>query len=229
MATGTYTVTVTGTSGSLVHSVSISVTVPNAPAIAFVAAVPVTGVSSSLATTASMMFTSGDLIVVYVTVGSGQTVSSITDSGSPSSTYTLRVSANNGNSITYLYTATAASSTSNTITVIISSAGDMAVGAAEYSGVVGFGASNTSTGTGTAVSVSLTTQHANSWVLVTFGWTGSGTHSGDTGFVDRHGGSSGTQHLDYGDTNAAKPVGTYTYSATFSASNTWAMIALEVV
>src|SRR5207249_182231 len=53
MATGTYTVTVTGTSGSLVHSVSISVTVPNAPAIAFVAAVPVTGVSSSLATTAS--------------------------------------------------------------------------------------------------------------------------------------------------------------------------------
>jgi len=175
-----------------------------------------------------MTFTQGDLIVVYVTVGSGQTVSSITDSGSPSSTYAKRVSAINGNSITYLYTSTAASSTSNTITVTMSASGDMAIAAAEYSGVVGFGASNTSTGTGTALSVSMTTQHANSWVLVAYGWTGSGVHSGDTGFVDRHAGNPSNQGLDYGDTGAAKQVGTYSYSATFGASNTWAMIALEI-
>ena len=196
--------------------------------IAFVTSVVVAGANSNAATTASMAFTKGDLIVVYVSVGAGQTVTSITDSGSPSSTYTQRVSAVNGNTITYLYTATAGTSTSNTITVKISASGNFAISAAEYSGAIGFGASHTSTGTSTAPSVSLTTQTSNSWVLVGFGWTGAGTHSGDIGFVDRHGGSSNTQHLDYGDTNAAETVGTYSYSATLTESDAWAMIALEI-
>ncbi len=198
--------------------------------IAFVTDVPVAGANSNTATTGSMTFSSGDLIAVYVTVGAGQTVSSVADSGSPSSTYTLRVSAINGNTITYLYTATAATSTSNTITVTISSSGNLAIGAAEYSGVAGFGASNTSTGTSTAPSISLTTQNASSWVLVSYGWTGSGVHSGDTGFTDRHASNpTGNLALDYGDTNSPEPVGTYTYSATLSQSNAWAMVALELV
>src|SRR5207244_11449271 len=119
-------------------------------------------------------------------------------------------------------------STSNTITVTISSSGYLAISADEFSGVVGFGASKTSTGTSNTPSMSLTTQTSNSWVLVGFGWTGAGTHSGDTGFVDRHGGSAGTQHLDYGDTNAAETLGTYSYSATINESDTWSMIALEI-
>jgi hypothetical protein len=175
-----------------------------------------------------MVFASGDLIVVYVSVGLGQTVSSITDSGSPVSAYSERVSAVNGNTTTYLYTATAASSTNNTITVTISAAGANAIGAIEYSGVVGFGASHTSTGSSTSPSVSLTTQNSNSWVVVGFGWTGSGSHSADTGFVDRHANNPHNQGLDYGDTNAAKPVGTYTYSSTLSLSMPWAMLALEL-
>ncbi|HVH15248.1 MAG TPA: hypothetical protein VNA15_05960, partial [Candidatus Angelobacter sp.] len=229
IAAGTYTVTVTGTSGSLIHSVNISVPVLTKPIIAFVAATPVTGASSNSATTASLSFTKGNLIVVYITVGAGQTVSSITDSGSPSSTYTQRASAVNGNTILYLYTATAATSTNKTITVTMSASGYLQIAAAEYSGVIGFGASNTNTGPSTTPTLSLTTQNPNSWVIVAYGWTGSGIHSGDTGFTDRHAGSIGTQHLDYGDTNAAKPTGTYSYSATISQSDPWAMIALELV
>jgi len=231
VAAGTYTVTVTGTSGNLTHSVTISVTVKvlNTPPIAFVAAVPVAGSSSTTATTSSLPFTKGNLIVVYVTVGAGQSVILMTDSGIPSSTYTQTASAVNGNTILYLYTATAASSTNNTITVIMSTAGYVAISATEYSGVVGFGASKTSTGSSLTPSVSLTTQNSNSWVLVSYGWTGAGIHSGDSGFVDRHAGSSGTQHLDYGDTNGGKQIGTYTYTGIISETDPWAMIALELV
>jgi hypothetical protein len=229
VAVGTYTITVTGASGNLTHSVHLSVTVLAKPVIAFVAAVPVVGSSTNTATTSAMSFTKGSLIVVYVSVGAGQTVSYMTDSGSPSSTYTQTASAVNGNTILYLYTARAATSTNNTITVTMSTAGYVQLSAAEYSGVVGFGALSTSSGASTNPTVSLTTQNANSWVLVAYGWTGTGTHSADTGFTDRHAGSIGTQHLDCGDTNGGKPVGTYTYAATLSQSDPWAMIALELV
>lgn len=175
----------------------------------------------------------GDTIIVYYAASAGSpNVTSVVDNASPANTYSLAViqSTNVHNEIWYSLNVTHAPTT---VTLNFNTTVESAAAVETYTGVKAVGSNGNNSGSSTSPSVTITTQGANNWVVMCAGnTTATVTYSASAPNQFWHSASSAStggiiEGGSFDGGNVVTP-GSVTVTGTFSSSEPWGTVGLEL-
>jgi hypothetical protein len=185
--------------------------------------------STTVVCAVTVTITAGRMVVVKCfTKVTGQTVSSVVDSGG--STYTkLAGPIDDGTQVVEIWGTPATGSVASSSVTVTWTAGSGRKGAAveEYSGVVAIGNVATNSGTGTSPTVSLTTQDANNYVVAGLNGDYDASITASVGTV-RQTINAGTNLSAVLMDNTSASAGSVTCTGTQAVSAAWAAAAVEL-
>ncbi|SPF40697.1 Phospholipase C (modular protein) [Candidatus Sulfotelmatobacter kueseliae] len=223
---GTFTLVITGSSGSVSHAATVSLVVP-LPAGSVQTVQHNSGFNGNAASVAvafTSNVTSGDLVLVAESTYAGQTLQAPTDS--QGNTFTQLVTANSaGNSVAGIYVGTANSTGADTVTCNINSANNIHCHIYELSGATALvDAQGTSVQTGTALSVSTATAttSANDYIFAYFsGDNSKASFTAGSGFADTETTDDPSNDCAFSEDELVTTMAIQTATATASTSDTF--------